>query len=540
MYDEADNQDIGAIDDAIGSIAARLEMPYAPRVRTTSSPAPGTITVHVARIVHGHGSDIRVALSDEGLEAQVAAYCRESWSEVSDQKGVPSDPAGMTDHEVVTTYYAAMERSEAEDFLDEQTFEVPVDAVRSASGDCARCGSKLNAIGRCGDETCPFSDTVQSDAQGWAGHPQRDPEPTEDAAPVPTGRVGAFDDAAAIATELEERATADIWYDAHEHGDPGDDEDPDRIAESSIERTQNAMLEAARILRYLQPVVLPDGAIVIDGRIQSKTAIADRARKDASDDIRYITYQDGESGDATITMAATMGLPYANGRDDSIPLTDREYEWLGIGEKLNVNGDLTVSLGASAIWHRRKWLVAEIEFAFADQGDDTNDDGVALRAANHHMEHIAPYVDAIGGLMVLDEDATEFGHELAILIPFEIAMESASWDDWTRALAYLLSTEREKKAGPRVTAEYTAQQETGRGVYSVEPSGDTVWDATFDALRWGRKHADDIYNGTASYPDDYAHSVMAPEWVRARSAVHPFEVQAIGLGTFYGIEGSDD
>lgn len=35
---------------------------------------------------------------------------------------------------------------------------------------CRRCGSPLKDD-RCTDETCPFSDCLQSDVKGWMGHP---------------------------------------------------------------------------------------------------------------------------------------------------------------------------------------------------------------------------------------------------------------------------------------------------------------------------------------------------------------------------------
>lgn len=549
MYDPDENQDIEHIDQAIENVRLRLAMPVEARIEPAKIGKDGMITVHVARIEHKNGSDVRVALSEPELDAKVAEFCRDNWKEVSDRKGVPSDPAGMSDRQVVFAYYDSMEDMEQADHLDQSTFDLPLPGHGTTTKECQRCGTEIDETGLCRDETCPFSDHRQNDPQGWAGHPERDPNPNDDASPVPaTGRaadaMGAYlasrpkDWADQVARVLEKGASADIWYDAHDHGTNAK-YDPDRIAEDTIGETQSAMVEAARILRDLKPTLLPDGSIVVDGRMQSKTAIAERAAKDARDDIRYITYQDGEPGDVTVTMAATMGLGYANGRGDGVPITDAEHEWLGIGEKLNMNGTLPVSLGASAVWHGRKWLVAEIEFAFADHGDDGRDDAAALRRARNHMEHIAPYVEAMGGLMELDEDATEFAHELAILIPFEFAMESDTRADWDRALSYALSTEAEKKAGIRASAEYTAQQDMGRGVYSVEPIGDTVWDATFDALRWGRREAEEICEGT-SFPDDYARSPMAPEWVRERSAMHPFEVQIVSLDDLYGITRLED
>lgn len=40
--------------------------------------------------------------------------------------------------------------------------------------ECVRCDTLLTEDGRCGDETCPFSDCDQSDKKGWSGHPEMD------------------------------------------------------------------------------------------------------------------------------------------------------------------------------------------------------------------------------------------------------------------------------------------------------------------------------------------------------------------------------
>lgn len=37
---------------------------------------------------------------------------------------------------------------------------------------CRRCGSDIDQLGNCEDETCPFSDCQQDDPKGWIGHPQ--------------------------------------------------------------------------------------------------------------------------------------------------------------------------------------------------------------------------------------------------------------------------------------------------------------------------------------------------------------------------------
>jgi hypothetical protein len=49
---------------------------------------------------------------------------------------------------------------------------------------CQRCGMSLES-GYCSDDTCPFSDHKQSCPRGWSGHPDKDPHPKDDDAPLP-------------------------------------------------------------------------------------------------------------------------------------------------------------------------------------------------------------------------------------------------------------------------------------------------------------------------------------------------------------------
>ena len=50
--------------------------------------------------------------------------------------------------------------------------------------ECQRCGSDLKN-GYCEDLTCPFSDHEQTCSRGWSGHPEMDPHPHDDDAPMP-------------------------------------------------------------------------------------------------------------------------------------------------------------------------------------------------------------------------------------------------------------------------------------------------------------------------------------------------------------------
>jgi hypothetical protein len=321
---------------------------------------------------------------------------------------------------------------------------------------------------------------------------------------------------------------ADIWYDAPSFGG-SDPQDPDRIAEESINETQQAMQEAARILRELKPIRLPDGKIMIDGRIPSPKRIDRRAAAVDADEPLWITDSDGEdTGQATLTMLheARIGYQYENG--EFHPLTEHEQEMSLPCTTLNAQCDNIVRMGFTVLWRGRKWYAPEVQFAW-DENQSFKDGGdEALSRAKTYMEDIRPMVESLGGHLRLDEYPTEFAHELAILLPVELSMSSGDPDDWRDALSYLLMTSEEKAKRPRAFCEFTAETHFHKYTMSIEPLGDTVWDATFDALRWGTQDAISIITGQSD-PDDYARSRLAPKWVQDWAGTNPFEVQVIGL-----------
>jgi hypothetical protein len=540
LADGTYDQDAGVEDvkASIDTLRIRLGMkPVGARVTTGTKPGKGMMTIHVATITHRHGEDVKVALSEAGLEKEIASYCRECWDEVSDYKGVPANVDGMTDEEINSTYFDAMSANEGGQYIDrsEQEVELPAAVVRAVDhAQCVRCDSGL-VFGMCSDETCPFHNVPQDDPRGWAGHPQRDPNPKDDGAPVQAeARAGSYlatrpaDWADQIATALEEGAAADIWYDAHDHG-TDDPADTDRIAEGEINETQSAMIEAARILRELKPTRLPDGALMIDGIIPSVSRIESRAKAVESLQPIWMTNRDGEdTGQVTLTMLHQARTSYRYENGEFHPLTDAEREYACEGEMLNFHRHNTVQMGYTAFWEGRKWVAPEVDFGW-DTGQEWLDNGaLALERAKRYMEDIREDVERAGGQLHLFTDATDSSHELTILIPFDLVLESESVDDWKAALSYLLLTADEKKASDRVTCEFTAQRMVGKMTFSADPRGDTVWDATFDALRWGADRAVAVLDGSAD-PDDYAFSPFAPRWVRDWTDENPFEVAPIGL-----------
>lgn len=540
LADGTYEEDAG-IDDvsaSIDTLRIRLAMEAPRPVASEHRHRSDTIAVHVGTVSHKHGENLYLGLTRSDLMHQVASYCREEWHEVSDWDDVPENTTGMTDEEVVKTYFSAMSDHEGRESLGTSIEEVAIPGshpLAITTSACCRCGSGV-VLGLCTDETCPFHSVPQDDPRGWAGHPERDPEPKEDGAHPSRPDQSRIEDAPRpadwadrIADALEEGAAADIWFDAHEHG-TDDPADPDRIAERRIDGTQQAMIEAARILRELKPARLPDGALMIDGIIPSTQRIAQRADDERHDRLRWITDNDGDlTGNVTITMIASHGLPYHHDRGDSLPLTEKEYEYVFAGEVLNAHLEQPIRLGATVFWQGRKWLAPDTEFGWDTMQEGFVDDAAsALVRAQDYMVHVRPMIEALGGQLHLQKEVTDFAHELTILLPFDIAYESASADDWKQALGYLLLTRGEKEDRTRVTCEYTAEMDFGRSVMSVEPEGDTVWDATFDALRWGTQKAVEVLTGESD-PDDYAFSPLAPEWVRERSTRHPFTVDPIGL-----------
>jgi len=57
------------------------------------------------------------------------------------------------------------------DLADDASIGVADVEVTSVDAECDRCGSDLDAAGKCSDATCPFSDHLQSCPAGWAEHP---------------------------------------------------------------------------------------------------------------------------------------------------------------------------------------------------------------------------------------------------------------------------------------------------------------------------------------------------------------------------------
>lgn len=62
---------------------------------------PWSIYVHVAQIDHCHGINHYASLTREGLNAEIAAFCRVHWAQIND----PRDPATLLDEDASRVYF---------------------------------------------------------------------------------------------------------------------------------------------------------------------------------------------------------------------------------------------------------------------------------------------------------------------------------------------------------------------------------------------------------------------------------------------------
>ncbi|MBS7671387.1 hypothetical protein [Croceicoccus gelatinilyticus] len=155
----------------------------------------GVTEVHVGRISHKHGGDFYIATDDDGLEIQLAAYCRENWDDLSHcDQAQECDLDTMDASEIVETYFEL----HGDEHLDRSVEQV--------------VGGKVRGL--------PFNNLPE--------------------------RAKILE----LADNLDGGVSADIWYDAHEYGADAP-EDPDRLAENRIETTMNAMTGAAGVLRLV-------------------------------------------------------------------------------------------------------------------------------------------------------------------------------------------------------------------------------------------------------------------------------------------------
>lgn len=82
------------------------------------SQLPWPIDVHAASIVHRHGINLHVAVDGASLNAEIAAFCREWWSEIKNKR----DHEALSDGEVIVAYF---DRHPSESYIKDRVRLVP-------------------------------------------------------------------------------------------------------------------------------------------------------------------------------------------------------------------------------------------------------------------------------------------------------------------------------------------------------------------------------------------------------------------------------
>lgn len=88
------------------------------------SSLPWPIDIHAAAIEHRHGTNLHVAVDGASLDAEIAAFCREWWSEIGDER----DSEGLDDGEVIAAYF---DQHPSESYIKDRVRLVPASHPRT-------------------------------------------------------------------------------------------------------------------------------------------------------------------------------------------------------------------------------------------------------------------------------------------------------------------------------------------------------------------------------------------------------------------------
>lgn len=109
--------------------------PYGEILDIAAIPAEGElpqaeIQIHTAMISHRHGSDFYTSFTPDGLDAEIAGFCDQYWSEAREyDDSLPETTEGMTDEEIATAYFSAV----TDEYIDRGTDRLMVPAAVARS-----------------------------------------------------------------------------------------------------------------------------------------------------------------------------------------------------------------------------------------------------------------------------------------------------------------------------------------------------------------------------------------------------------------------
>ena len=190
------------------------------------------------------------------------------------------------------------------------------------------------------------------------------------------------------------------------------------------------------------------------------------------------------------------------------PLSKREKEVLHPHTILNASTKFPARLGASALSDGKKYLCPVIGFKFEDHGGEE----AAYKALSDYLESIKNDVENIGGIAFIDDEMEDDRLDVCVFIPMDILID-AEPDDLIKALSYLLLPKEYRASMRSLTCDFLAQTWLDGSPISVDPDGDTSWDATFNVLLNRAEIERSVEND--DIPIDILHlGPGAPEWIR--------------------------
>ncbi|AXK44069.1 hypothetical protein [Erythrobacter aureus] len=137
-------------------------------------------------------------------------------------------------------------------------------------------------------------------------------------------------------------------------------------------------------------------------------------------------------------------------------------------------------------------------------------------------ESLLDPVTSMGGTLLTSCKPQDNSITLLVLLPFHIAADAHSNDDYYAAVDYLINGRMETEGKRKqVFAEFRPQAWVNDYAVQVDPSGDTKIDVTFDLLLLGYTAAMNHLEDDAER-DSLRYSDFAPTWVQEHTG--PFEV----------------
>lgn len=464
------------------------------------------VPLYTATVDHKHGTNGYSAFTDAELTAELAEFCTEYWSDITGRSDVPETTDGLSNQEIVDIYFDANETeflNRGMSLIELPSYDTLIAIARKNTGTVS--GSHEAAPRDADDSTegrnrCSICDCILTGAERKVcrSHAPGDTN---------TGDLPDAEYIGQVADALTDGVVADIWFDAHDY-------DGEEEAENTITDTQTAMTEAARILRMV-------AAHPSDPSVPAAASLP-KAQENFPDSITWLTDIEAEpifSLAANRPFFERAGLDYADDGSGFRPLTDRQEALI----RHRVNFQSRYPRGASifggpcVIFNRKKFHAPTLDCTSFGPNLTSSD---VLAEFERIEAALNPAMRNLGGHIIRTNNDDGSDEKLHILLPFAIAMDAASFDDYFAAVDYLINGAASDGAA-KVTAHFVPQA-TIRGNI-VEIDGEYKdFDVTFEILLLGADQCMDLTTDFQTL-DDLHFAYAAPPWIQNWGG--PFDVK---------------